>query len=389
MLRYLTAGESHGRALTAVLEGMPAGVSVTEDDINTELARRQKGYGRGARMAIEKDRVQVSSGIRWGETIGSPISMTIFNKDWEKWSKLLSVDLADRDESKRVIKPRPGHADLVGMLKYDRKDAQDILDRASARETAARVAVGAVCRKLLAAFGIEVYSFVRELGPHRVDLQKLQALTKEQIIKTAESSEVRCPDAEVAAKMMAEIDEAKKAGDTLGGIFTVVIEGCPPGLGSHVQWDRKLEARLCWAMMSIQAMKGVEIGMGFDMARHRGSQVHDEIFHTKDRGFYRGSNNAGGFEGGMTNGERVVVSVAMKPISTLMKPLRSVNVETKEPFKAEVIRSDVTAVPAAGVAAEAIATFEIANAMCEKFGGDSLREMKDNYDRYSAYTKAR
>jgi chorismate synthase len=340
-------------------------------------------------MAIEKDLVQVSSGIRWGETIGSPISMTIFNKDWEKWSKLLSVDPADRDESKRVIKPRPGHADLVGMLKYDRKDAQDILDRASARETAARVAVGAVCRKLLAAFGIEVYSFVRELGPHRVDLQKLQALTKEQIIKTAESSEVRCPDAEVAAKMMAEIDEAKKAGDTLGGIFTVVIEGCPPGLGSHVQWDRKLEARLCWAMMSIQAMKGVEIGMGFDMARHRGSQVHDEIFHTKDRGFYRGSNNAGGFEGGMTNGERVVVSVAMKPISTLMKPLRSVNVETKEPFKAEVIRSDVTAVPAAGVAAEAIATFEIANAMCEKFGGDSLREMKDNYDRYSAYTKAR
>jgi chorismate synthase len=389
MLRYLTAGESHGRALTAILEGMPAGVRVTEADINADLARRQKGYGRGGRMKIESDQVQISSGVRWGETLGSPIALTIANKDWEKWSRLLSVDPADRDESQRVIKPRPGHADLVGMLKYDRKDAQDILDRASARETAARVAVGAVCRRLLQAFDIHVYSFVRELGPHRLDLQRLHGVSRETLVASTESSEVRCPDAELSTRMMAAIDDAKKAGDTLGGIFTVVVEGCPPGLGSHVQWDRKLEARLCGAMMSIQAMKGVEVGLGFEMARRQGSQVHDEIFHSAERGFYRGSNNAGGFEGGMTNGERILLSVAMKPISTLMKPLRSVNVETKEPFKAEVIRSDVTAVPAAGVAAEAIAAFEVGNALCEKFGGDSLREMKDNFVRYLAHLRTR
>lgn len=389
MLRYLTAGESHGPCLTAVLEGMPAGVPVTEDEINQELARRQKGYGRGARMAIETDRIQVTGGIRWGETIGSPIALVLSNKEWEKWRKLLSADPSDRDESRRVIKPRPGHADLVGMLKYDRRDAQEILDRASARETAARVAVGAVCRKLLQALGIQVYSFVRELGSQRLDLSSLHGRSREDVVTATEQSPVRCPDPDLSAKMAREIDEAKQAGDTLGGIFTVMVEGCPAGLGSHVQWDRKLEARLCWAMMSIQAMKGVEIGLGFEMARRRGSQVHDEIFYKADRGFYRGSNNAGGFEGGMTNGERLVISVAMKPISTLMKPLQSVNVETKESFKAEVIRSDVTAVPAAGVVAEAVAAFEIANALCEKFGGDSLREMKDNYDRYVAHLRER
>ena len=386
MLRYLTAGESHGRALTAILEGMPAGVQVTEADINVELSRRMKGYGRGARMAIETDQVQVTSGIRWGETFGSPITLQIWNKDWEKWQKLLSVDPADRDESKRVIKPRPGHADLVGMLKYDRKDAQDILDRASARETAARVAVGAVCRKMLEAFHIQIYSFVREIGSVRA--QHIPADVQE-LIRRTEESPVRCPDPEAEKAMIALIDTAKSEGDTLGGVFTVVITGCPVGLGSHVQWDKKLEARLCWAMMSIQAMKGVEMGMGFEASRRFGSEVHDEIFYSKEKGFYRGSNNAGGFEGGMTTGEPIVISVAKKPISTLMKPLRSVNVETKEPFKAEVIRSDVIAVPAAGVAAEAIAAFEIANAMVEKFGGDSLREMKDNYQRYVDYVKQR
>jgi chorismate synthase len=385
-MRYLTAGESHGRALTAILEGMPAGVPVTEEDINRELGRRQKGYGRGARMAIEADRVQVSSGIRWGETFGSPITLQIWNKDWEKWQKLLSADPADRDESKRVIKPRPGHADLVGMLKYDRKDAQDILDRASARETAARVAVGAVCRKMLEAFHIQIYSFVREIGSVRAEHIPTDV---QELIQRTEESAVRCPDPAAEKAMVALIDKAKSEGDTLGGVFTVVITGCPVGLGSHVQWDKKLEARLCWAMMSIQAMKGVEMGMGFEASRRFGSTVHDEIFYSKERGFYRGSNNAGGFEGGMTTGEPIVISVAKKPISTLMKPLRSVNVETKEPFRAEVIRSDVVAVPAAGVAAEAIAAFEIANAMVEKFGGDSLREMKDNYQRYVEYVKSR
>ena len=381
-LRYLTAGESHGRALTTILEGMPAGVKVTEDDINLELARRQKGYGRGARMAIETDKVQVSSGIRWGETIGSPIAMTVSNKDWAKWEKLLSVDPKDRDESKRIIKPRPGHTDLVGMLKYDRKDAQDILDRASARETASRVAVGAICRKMLEPFGIRILSFVREVGT--VKAKNIPADIDELVSRT-EASQVRCPDSEAEKKMIELIDKAKGAGDTLGGVFTVMITGCPVGLGSHVHWDRKLEARLCWAMMSIQAMKGVEIGMGFEMSRKFGSEVHDEIFYDKKRGFYRGTNNAGGFEGGITTGEPILISVAKKPISTLMKPLRSVNIETKEPFKAEVIRSDVIAVPAAGVAAEAIAAFEIARSVCEKFGGDSLREMRDNYDRYVKY----
>lgn len=385
-LRYFTAGESHGRCLTAILEGMPAGVRVTEEDINQELARRQKGYGRGARMAIETDKAQVTSGIRWGETFGSPISLTIWNKDWDKWEKLLSVNPADRDESKRVIKPRPGHADLVGMLKYDRKDAQEILDRASARETASRVAVGAICRKLLEALGIRILSYVREIGSVRAT--HIPSGFDDIVAKT-EASPVRCPDAEAEKKMMELIDKAKAAGDTLGGIFTVYITGCPVGLGSHVHWDRKLEARLCWAMMSIQAMKGVEIGMGFEASRRFGSEVHDEIFYDKKRGFYRGSNNAGGFEGGMTTGEPIVISVAKKPISTLMKPLRSVNVETKEPFKAEVIRSDVIAVPAAGVAAEAIAAFEIARSVLDKFAGDSFRELKDNYDRYVDFVKSR
>ncbi|MFA5976070.1 MAG: chorismate synthase [Elusimicrobiota bacterium] len=389
MMRYLTAGESHGRSLTAILEGMPAGVAVTEEDIRKDLARRQKGHGRGPRMAIEADRVQITSGVRWGETLGSPITLVIENKDWEKWQKLLSVDPADRDDSKRVIKPRPGHADLVGMLKYDRRDAQDILERASARETAVRVAVGAVCRKLLEVFGIQVYSFVRELGPHHLDLSTLQSLSPKDLIAATEQSPVRCPDAGLSAKMVEEIETAKSAGDTLGGIFTVIVDGCPAGLGSHVQGDRKLCARLAGALMSIQAIKGVEIGLGFEAARQRGSQVHDEILHDPARGYYRGSNNAGGFEGGMTNGERLVLSAAMKPIATLMKPLQSVNVETKEPFKAEVIRSDVTAVPAAGVVGEAVVAFEVANALCEKFGGDSLREMKDNFDRYAAHVRKR
>ncbi len=372
--------------MTAILEGMPAGVFVTEEDINKELARRQKGYGRGARMAIETDRVQVTSGIRWGETLGSPIAMTIQNKDWEKWQKLLSVNPEDRDESKRVIKPRPGHADLVGMLKFDRRDAQDILDRASARETAARVAVGAVCRKLLEAFGIRIFAYVREIGTVRA--AKIPE-DFDDIVARTEASVVRCPDPAAEKAMIELTDKSKAAGDTLGGVFSVIVAGCPVGLGSHTHWDKKLEARLCWAMMSIQAMKGVEIGMGFEMARRGGSEVHDEIFYTKARGFYRNTNNAGGFEGGMTTGEPIVISVAMKPLSTLMKPLRSVNIETKEPFTAEVIRSDVSAVPSAGVAAEAIAAFEIACAMREKFGGDSLREMKSNFTRYVEHVRSR
>jgi chorismate synthase len=336
--------------------------------------------------SIETDKVVVSSGIRWGETLGTPISMTISNKDWENWKELMSVDPAFRSESRRIVKPRPGHADLVGILKYDRKDIQEILDRASARETAARTAVGAVCKKMLDSFGVKIFSFVRQIGSVRAGNIPADA---GEISRRAEVSPVRCPDGSAEKEMMAVIDKAKEDGDTLGGVFSVVATGCPPGLGSHTHWDRKLQAKLCGALMSIQAIKGVEVGMGFEMAGRPGSQVHDEIFYAKERGFYRQTNNAGGFEGGMTTGEPVMLSAVMKPLPSLRKPLKSVNLETKEPFAAEVVRSDVTAVPAAAVVAEAAAAFEIACAFKEKFGGDSLREMRDNFTRYVEYVKGR
>ena len=384
-LRWMTAGESHGPRLTAIVEGVPSGLPLLAEDVDGDLARRQRGYGRGGRMKIETDRVELMSGVRGGETLGSPIALGIVNRDHASWVDRMSPAPLPAP-AEPLTRPRPGHADLAGGLKHDRHDLRDVLERASARETAARTAVGAVCRKLLGGAGIEVFGHVVSIGA--VEAPMLD-LPPGELRARARASDLACADPDAEARMKDAIREAAHAGDTLGGVFEVVALGVPPGLGSHVQWDRKLEARLCWAMMSIQAMKGVEVGMGFEAARRHGSDVHDEIFHSAERGFYRGSNNAGGFEGGMTNGERVVLSVAMKPISTLMKPLRSVNVETKEPFKAEVIRSDVTAVPAAGVAAEAIAAFEMANAVCEKFGGDSLRELKDNFQRYVAHVRTR
>ena len=391
MLRYFTAGESHGPCLTMIVDGVPAGFPVDMGKINHDLWRRQQGYGRGGRMLIEKDEAQVRSGIRWGETIGAPIALGIENRDWKNWTKKMSALPEDRDDRIAVTKPRPGHADLNGVLKYDRADVRDILERASARETVARTAVGSLAKQLLAPFGIRIMGYLRSLGNVAADFS---GLTFDEVYARSEESPVRTADREAEAKMVALIEECKREGNTLGGIFEVVALGLPPGLGSHTQWDRKLDGRLAQALMSIQAMKGVEIGLGFEMARRRGSQVHDEIFFDPGKmvsegtprivptGFYRGSNNSGGTEGGMTNGSPVVARVAMKPISTLMSPLQSVDMRSKQAADASVERSDVCAAPAAAVVGESVVAFEVAKVFLEKFGGDSLREIKRNYENY-------
>lgn len=366
-LRYFTAGESHGPCLIGVLEGLPAGLKLDVDAINRDLARRQHGYGRGGRMKIETDAVELLSGTRKGETIGSPLTLLVKNKD------------AKIDVLPPVTKPRPGHADLAGVLKYDRQDARDILERSSARETTMRVAIGAVCKQLLAQVGVEITGHVVALGPVSA---KVEGLTLAQIRDRAEASSVRCADPEAEQRIVAAIDEAKSNGDTLGGVFEIMATGCPVGLGSHAQWDRKLDALLARALMSIQAIKGVEVGLGFEAAQRFGSQVHDEILPAKEHELVRGSNNAGGFEGGMTNGQPVVVRAAMKPISTLMKALRSVDLQSGAEVKASVERSDVCAVPAAAVIGEAVVAYELAAAMLDKFGGDSVTELQRNVAGY-------
>jgi chorismate synthase len=397
MLRYFTAGESHGPCLTILIDGVPAGFPIEVAQINHDLWRRQQGYGRGGRMLIEKDEVQIRSGIRWGETLGSPVAFGIENRDWKNWTKKMSASRADRDEKIAVTKPRPGHADLNGVLKYDRSDIRDILERASARDTVSRTAAGSFAKQLLAPFGIRVMGYIRSIGNVSA---RLNDLSYEEAYTRAEESPVRTADSAAEAEMIALIEECKREGNTLGGVFEVAALGLPPGLGSHTQWDRKLDGRLAQALMSIQAIKGVEIGLGFEMARRRGSQVHDEIFFDPTKmvgertprivptGFYRGSNNSGGTEGGMTNGSPLVVRVAMKPISTLMSPLQSVDLSTKQPADASVERSDVCAAPAAAVVGESVVAFELANAFLEKFGGDSLREIKRNYENYLEQIKA-
>jgi chorismate synthase len=371
-LRYFTAGESHGQCLIGVLEGLPAGLKLDAEALNRDLARRQKGYGRGGRMKIEADQAEVLSGVRLGETIGSPVAVMVKNRDFKI------------NELPPVTKPRPGHADLAGVIKYDRQDARDILERSSARETTIRVAIGGVCKLLLAEVGIDIVGHIVSLGTVQA---RTDGLTLPQIRERSEASEVRCVDPEAEKKMIAAVDEAKSQGDTLGGVFEIVATGCPIGLGSHVQWDRKLDANIARALMSIQAIKGVEVGLGFEAARRFGSQVHDEILPGREGLLSRASNNAGGFEGGMTNGQPVVVRAAMKPLSTLMKPMRSVDIQTKEEVKATVERSDVCATPAAAVIGEAVVAFELARALLDKFGGDSVRELKRNVDSYRAACK--
>jgi len=384
-IRFTTAGESHGKSLVATLEGVPAGLTLLQEDVNADLRRRMMGYGRGARMKIESDAVEFLSGVRAGETLGSPLCMQIANKDWDNWMDVMSPH-PDPPQAgprrRRLTRPRPGHVDMVGILKYDRTDARDILERASARETAARVACGAVCRKLLEALGIEIGSHVVELGSVRAILPPELPVPLNAV---ADRSATRCLDPVATQSMIQEIDRVKSTGDTLGGVVEIVVRGVVAGLGSHVSWDRKLDGRLAQSLMSIPAIKGVEIGLGFEGARRPGSEVHDEMQWgggPRSGGVARTSNRAGGLEGGVTTGEPIVLRAAKKPISTLMRPLNTVNVETGEAAKAQSERSDTTAVPAVGVIAEAMAAIVLADASLEKFGGDTVADLVAAHDAY-------
>lgn len=380
-VRYLTAGETHGPQLTGIIEGFPSNVTIDFEEVNFQLARRQKGYGRGRRMQIEKDTAKIVGGVRHGKSTGAPIALVVENNDWKHWTNVMNIEpIEGNDETKRrVNRPRPGHADLNGGLKYNQKDLRNILERSSARETTMRVAIGGIARQLLKEFGIKVAGQVIRIGDVEV---KRMDLPIDELIAVTEESPVRVTDKDAEARMIAAIDAAKEEGDTLGGIVECIVEGVPVGLGSHVQWDRKLDGRIAQAVLSIQAFKGVEFGIGFEAARLRGSKVHDEIMYSDDRGFYRASNRAGGFEGGMTTGEPIVVRAVMKPISTLYKALQSVDIDTKEAFTAQVERSDTCAVPAAGVILENVVAWEVARAFMEKFGGDSVEEIRNNYENY-------
>ncbi len=386
-LRFLNAGESHGPALTAIIEGIPSNLKISSEYINNELARRQKGYGRGGRMKIEKDKVKILSGVRFGYTLGSPITLMVENKDWQNWTDIMSIEGQPVDK-REITNPRPGHADLVGGIKYGFEDLRNVLERASARETTTRVAVGAVCKQLLEDIGIKIGSYVVSIGNLSVK-DKIKDIPLEERAKIAENSEVRIPIPEEDEKFKQLIDEAKKEGESLGGTFEVFAIGVPMGLGSYTQWDRRLDGKIAQAMMSIQAMKAVEIGEGFSLSERFGSQAHDEIFWDEEKGFYHKTNRAGGLEGGMTNGEPIIVRVGMKPIPTLMrkKSLQSVNIKTKEPFDAAKERSDVTAVPAAAVVGEAMLAIVLADAVLEKFGNDNWIEIKKRIEEYKEYTK--
>ncbi len=379
MFRFLTGGESHGPSLSAVIEGLPADLDIDFDEVNRQLKRRQGGHGRGDRQKIESDTAEFITGVRFGRTLGSPVTLLVRNRDFENWRDRMSVTPVDT-EAPPVVEARPGHADFAGMLKFGTNDLRNILERSSARNTATLVAVGAVCRCLLKACGIRVLSHIAALGGITADLPA--APDWDAVEAAAEASPVRVADPQAEAKIIAAIDDAGARGDTLGGIFEVVATGCPPGLGSHVHWDRRLDSRLAAAVMGIQAIKGVEIGMGFGVAERPGSGVHDEIFHDAASGFSRSTNNAGGIEGGMTNGEPVVVRAAMKPLSTLKKPLRSVNMETRESVQAHFERSDVCAVPAAGVIGEAMVAIVLAEAVLDKFAGDSMEELLRSHHAY-------
>jgi chorismate synthase len=412
LIRFLTSGESHGKALIGILEGIPSGFALSPEDIDGQLKRRQGGYGRGGRMKIESDHAEILSGVRWGKTTGAPIALMIENRDWKNWEEGMSPKAEHARSIKPVTRPRPGHADLAGVLKYDHEDIRNILERSSARETAMRVAIGAIARKVLSGFGIAIGSYVVGIGARKfvsvIDTASGNALLNAH--EKAEASPVRCPDDDASKKMVRLIDKAIRDGNSLGGIFEVFVAGLPVGLGSHIQWDRKLDGRFAQALMSIQAMKGVEVGLGFRMAGRFGSEVMDEIFYSREaapmpakgkkndtaaihdsrftsHGFYRKTNNAGGIEGGMSNGMPVIIRAAMKPIPTLRKPLMSADIKTKEAFEAAYERSDVCAVPAASVVGEAMAALVAADAFFEKFGGDSKSETRRNFDSYISYLR--
>lgn len=382
MLRFLTAGESHGKCLVAIIEGVPSNLSIDVNKINQKLAERQAGFGRGNRMKIEDDRVEILSGVRNGKTLGSPIALRIENRDWVNWKDTMDPEKISKYEP--LTKPRPGHADLAGIIKYNHYDVRNVLERASARETAARVAVGAVCLQFLSNFGIEIFSHVVQIGNVRTSV----GFSKENFYQRIGNSKLRCLDEQVEKKMMEFIMDAKKNGDSVGGIFEIVVSGMVVGLGSHVHWDRKLDGRIAKAIMSIQGIKGVEFGLGFEYAAHLGSEVHDEILYNEGK-YLRRTNNSGGIEGGISNGEDIVIRAVMKPIPTLCKPLKTVNITTKLVDEAVVERSDVCAVPAASVVGECAVAWEIACAIVEKFGGDSIEEIKRNFDEYRRYVRER
>jgi chorismate synthase len=384
MFRFTTSGESHGRALVAIVEGLPAGMPVSVEQINHELKRRQWGYGRGGRMKIEQDTVEILSGVRHGLTLGSPLALIIQNKDWENWTDVMAAEPRElaAEKSRSLTRPRPGHADLAGGQKFDARDLRNILERASARETAARVACGALARQLLSSFGVNIVSHVIQLGG--IPDRPLE-LTFEQIAAIPEDAPLRCADEDAQRRMVEAIDQKRQAGDTLGGIFEVVARCVVPGLGSHTAWDLKLDGRLARAVMSIPAVKAVSIGAGVEASSLPGSEVHDEIaYNSETKDFIRETNRAGGLEGGVTNGEEIRVRGHLKPLSTLRRPLRSVDINTKQEQTAAFERSDITAVPAAGVIGEAMVALVVADAMREKFGGDSMGEMKRNFDGYRA-----
>ena len=386
-MRYLTAGESHGPRLTAIIEGVPAGLPLTAEYINAELKRRQGGYGRGARMKIESDQVEITSGVRHGLTMGGPITLNVTNLDHQKWLEIMSV--ADVDEKKKglrkITKPRPGHADLVGGMKYRFDDLRNSLERSSARETTMRVAVGAVAKRLLEEIGVEVASHIVTLGG--IDIDVPNNLTVAEIKERAAQSEVSIVNPEREEEIKAYIDQIKKDGDTIGGVIETIVGGVPVGLGSYVQWDKKLDAKIAQGVVSINAFKGVEFGVGFEAGRLKGSQVMDEILWSEEDGFTRNTNNLGGFEGGMTNGQPIVVRGVMKPIPTLYKPLMSVDIVTHEPYKATVERSDPTALPAAGVVMESVVATVLATEVLEKFSSDNLEELKDAVARHREFVK--
>lgn len=387
-MRYLTAGESHGPRLTAIIEGVPAGLPLTADHINVELKRRQGGYGRGARMKIESDQVEITSGVRHGLTMGGPITLNVTNLDHQKWLEIMSV--SDVEEKKKglrkITKPRPGHADLVGGIKYRFDDLRNSLERSSARETTMRVAVGAVAKRLLEEIGVQVASHIVNFGGIEVEVP--ENLTVSQIKEAVAQSEVSIVNREREEEIKSYIDSVKKEGETIGGIVETIVGGVPVGLGSFVQWDKKLDAKIAQGVVSINAFKGVEFGLGFEAGRRKGSQVMDEILWSEQDGYTRRTNHLGGFEGGMTNGEPIIVRGVMKPIPTLYKPLMSVDIETHEPYKATVERSDPTALPAAGVVMEAVVATVLATEVLDKFSSDNLEELKEAVERHRAYTKA-
>lgn len=386
-LRFLTAGESHGKALSGIIEGVPANLALSSSDIDGDLKRRQSGFGRGGRMKIESDRAEILSGVRWGKTIGSPITLVIENRDHKNWRAGMSPDGDAQGSLPPVTRPRPGHADLPGAMKYHHYDIRNVLERSSARETAMRVALGSVAKKFLTGFGIRVGSYVIQIGHRKTEMRGGKTDDLVTLFEKAEASPVRCPDEQASGEMVSAIESALKEGNSLGGVFELFVTGLPPGLGSYIQWDKKIDGRLSQALMSIQAIKGVEVGGGFGMAGLTGSESMDEILYDGSR-FYRETNHAGGIEGGMSNGMPVIMRAAMKPIPTLRRPLRSVDIITKESFEAAYERSDVCAVPAAGVVGEAMTALVITDVFLEKFGGDTMEEVGRNYESYLEYIKS-